>query len=184
MSSTEQQIKNLNGDIMVLYIPRVHLKHSSRDIRSTFVGLGFGIKLNVDIAYNPSTGFNMAFVFFDMTDSPSENLKILRCCLSRGQDVRVFPKPETSREFWMILPSNADHESDESNQLLENAFKPTIQLDVHISPVNALKIQEIFNENNQTHPCTVVQYVEELKVLAHLQMVEVEAEAEALASLT
>jgi len=148
MASTGQQMKNLNGDIMVLYIPRVHLKHSSRDIRTIFIGLGFGIKLNVDIAYNPSTGFNMVFVFLDMKDSP-ENLKILRCCLSRGQDVRVFPKPETSKEFWMILPSNADHEMDESNQLHETAFKATIQLDGHISPVNAFKIQEIFKANTQ-----------------------------------
>jgi hypothetical protein len=151
MSSTEQQMNNLNGDVMVLYIPRVHLKHSSRDIRSTLICLGFGTKLSVDIAYNPSTRFNMVFVSFDMTHwAIPENLNILKTSLSKGQDVRIFPEPETSREFWMILPSNADHKNDESEAILSNAFKPTIQLDVQVSPVNAKEVKSAFTLVNDS----------------------------------
>lgn len=145
MSFNNQQLKNINGDTMVLYIPRVHKKHSSRDIRTTFIGLGFGGKITVDIAHNPSTGFNMVFVFFDMNGEIPKNLEILRCCLLRGQDVRVFPDQELSREFWMILPSNADHALDEEEQIKTDNLKAKIQLDSGFTAVNSLKIQETFN---------------------------------------
>ena len=153
MSFNTQQTNNIseNSEIMVLYLPRVHMKHSSRDIRTTFIGLGFGQNISVDIAHNPKTGFNMAFVFIDNTYwAECKNLKILRSCLLKGNDIRVYPEPETSREFWMILPSNADHKSDESKEILENAFKPTIQLDVHVSPVNAKGVESAFLRVNDT----------------------------------
>lgn len=149
MSFTNQQLENINGDTMVLYIPRVHKKHSTRDIRTTFIGLGFGGKITVDIAHNPSTGFNMVFVFFDMQDIKSfgipKNLEILKSCLLNGQDIRIFPDQELSREFWMILPSNADHAIDEEEQIKSDDLKAKIQLDSCLTPVNSLKIQETFS---------------------------------------
>ena len=133
MSFNNQQLKNINADTMVLYIPRVHKKHSSRDIRIKFISLGFGENLTIDVAYNPSTGFNMVFVFFDMKQEIPNNLKILKTCLSNGQYIRVFPVP-SSKEFWMILPSNADHELEETEQI-KSCVKATIQLDYGITRI-------------------------------------------------
>lgn len=145
MSFTNQQLENINGDTMVLYIPRVHKKHSTRDIRTTFIGLGFGVNITVDIAHNPSTGFNMVFVFLDMNGEIPKNLEILKSCLLNGQDIRIFPDQELSREFWMILPSNADHAIDEEEQIKSDDLKAKIQLDSCLTPVNSLKIQETFS---------------------------------------
>ena len=148
MPLTQQQLINLSEDseMTVFYIPRVHTKHSSRDIRTTFWSLGFGTNnLSVDLAFNPSTGFNMAFIFYNNHYwAKSQNLEILKSCLLKEQDVRIFPEPETSREFWMILPSKANHAKEEAEEQMNRAFKPTIQLDVHLSPVNARDIQKTF----------------------------------------
>jgi len=145
MSFTEQQIANINGETMVLYIPRVHKKHSTRDIRTKLIGLGLGENINIDIAHNSSTGFNMVFVFFDMNGEIPNNLEILKTCLSNGQDIRIFPDQELSREFWMILPSNADHALDEEEQIQSENLKVKIQLDSCFTPVNSLKIKDAFN---------------------------------------
>ena len=143
MSNT-QQIKNISKSEgnTILYLPRVHMKHSSRDIRSIFVSLGIGINISVDLAYNPATRFNMAFVFIE--NSGSKNLETLRLGLNNGQDIRIFPQPEKTREFWMILPSNADHEGDEAKALMSNDNNPKIQLDVNLSPVNSKEMMELY----------------------------------------
>ena len=149
MPLSQQQLINLSEDseMTVFYIPRVHTKHSSRDIRTTFGGLGFGTNLSVDLAFNPSTGFNMAFIFCNNDYwAKSQNLEILKSCLLKEQCVRIFPEPETSREFWMILPSNANHVQEEAEEQMKRAFIPTIQLDVHLSPVNARDIQKTFTD--------------------------------------
>jgi hypothetical protein len=143
MPLTEQQITNINGETMVLYIPRVHKKHSTRDIRTKLIGLGLGENINIDIAHNPSTGFNMVFVFFDMNGEIPNNLEILKTCLSNGQDIRIFPDQELSREFWMILPSNADHALDEEEQIQSENLKVKIQLDSCFTPVNSLNFTNI-----------------------------------------
>jgi len=150
MSFNNQQLKNINGDTMILYIPRVHKKHSSRDIRIKFISLGLGENLTIDVANNPSTGFNMVFVFFDMKQEIPNNLKILKICLSKGQDIRVFPVP-SSKEFWMILPSNADHELEETEQIKSENLKAKIQLDYCFRPVNRLKIEDAFR-SGLPHP--------------------------------
>ena len=147
MSFTLQQSRNIHGDTMVLYIPRVHKKNSTRDIRTPFIGLGFGENITVDIAHNPSTGFNMVFVFFDMKVVIPRNLEILKSCLTNGQEIRIFPD-ESSKEFWMILPSNADHALDEEEQINNSlgSLKAKIKLDVYMSPVNCLEIEECWEK--------------------------------------
>ena len=109
----------------VFYIPRVHTKHSSRDIRTTFWGLGFGTNnLSVDLAFNPSTGFNIAFIFYNNHYwAKSQNLEILKSCLLQGTRRPHFPRAGNIAGILDDSPSKANHAKGRSRKTNEPCFQ-------------------------------------------------------------
>jgi hypothetical protein len=132
---------------LAIYIPRVHQKHSSRDIRIALLQQGIGKKVVVDLAYNPKTRFNMAFV--TMEESVEGKLELLtdilnnKCSLGYQGKVKFYPHA-SSREFWLLLVSNCDHKTDEENllkvpstsQLFVGGEEATLCVDCFVSPVS------------------------------------------------
>ena len=101
-------------DSITLYIPRVKRTYSSRDIRIIFLQQEIGSNVSVDIAYNPHTRYNMAFV--TIKKSLNNKIKILKDILTQYSNIKLYPGT-TFNEFWMLFPSNCDHEKEEEDLL-------------------------------------------------------------------
>jgi hypothetical protein len=148
------QLQNLDpSDTISLYIPRVHRKYSTRDIRIRFQH-ALGHQVSVDLAYNHNTGFNMAYIFIKCEIIPKEqvenfiekketikyqcsngewviihsSLRILLRELKIQNCLRFWPEGMNSA-FWLILPSKCDHIAEENNEIqilteMENTYSP------------------------------------------------------------
>jgi hypothetical protein len=101
-------------DSITLYIPRVKLGHSSRDIRIIFLQQEIGSFVSVDIAYNPHTRYNMAFV--TIKKSLNDKINKLKDILDQYYNITLYPDI-ASKEFWMLFPSKCDHEKEEEELL-------------------------------------------------------------------
>lgn len=114
---TPTQLENLNHNVTIsLYIPRIHRKYSSRDIRIRMQH-ALGHPVLVDLAYNSSIGFNMAFIFITTNSNPSTNLSSLLQEL-KIQTVKFWPEGNLSKSvFWLIIPSKCDHIAEETNEM-------------------------------------------------------------------
>jgi len=99
---------------ITFYIPRVRLCHSSRDIRIIFLQQEIGSSVSVDIAYNPKTRYNMAFV--TIKKSINDKIKKIKDILTQYSNIKLYPDRE-SNEFWMLFPSKCDHEKEEEDLL-------------------------------------------------------------------
>ena len=123
-------------DTITLYIPRVNFAHSSRDIRVIFLQQKIGSKVSVDIAYNPNTRYNMAFVTIE--DSLNDNIGILKELLTKYSNIKLYP--DSSRgEFWMLFPSKCDHKKDE-NELLEVPLNSTLMVNSEVYKFDDCKV--------------------------------------------
>jgi hypothetical protein len=113
MNSTHSE-REQSIDSITLYIPRVKLGHSSRDIRIIFLQQEIGSFVSVDIAYNPHTRYNMAFV--TIKKSLNDKINKLKDILDQYSNIKLYPDI-ASKEFWMLFPSNCDHEKEEEELL-------------------------------------------------------------------
>jgi hypothetical protein len=101
-------------DSITLYIPRVKVCHSSRDIRIIFKQQQIGSSVSVDVAYNPKTRYNMAFV--TIKEPINDKINKMKNILTQYSNIKLYPH-NTSNEFWMLIPSKYDHEKEEEDLL-------------------------------------------------------------------
>jgi len=99
---------------ITLYIPRVKLTHSSRDIRIIFLQQEIGSHVSVDVAYNPHTRYNMVFV--TIKEPLNDKIKKIKDILTQYSNIKLYPDG-ASNEFWMLFPSKCDHEKEEEDLL-------------------------------------------------------------------
>ena len=113
-NSTDSTDSTDSTNSITLYIPRVKLTHSSRDIRIIFLQQEIGSYVSVDVAYNPHTRYNMAFV--TIKESLNDKIKKLKDILTQYSNIKLYPDG-ASNEFWMLFPSKCDHEKEEEDLL-------------------------------------------------------------------
>lgn len=102
------------SDSITFYIPRVRLCHSSRDIRIIFLQQEIGSSVSVDVAYNPKTRYNMAFV--TIKKPINDKIKKIKDILTQYSNIKLYPDGGFT-EFWMLFPSKCDHEKEEEELL-------------------------------------------------------------------
>ena len=117
-SLTPIQLENLNHNGTIsLYIPRIHRKYSSRDIRIRMQH-ALGHPVSVDLAYNSYIGFNMAYIFITVNSNLSTSLSSLLQELKVQKSVKFWPEGNLSKNvFWLIIPSKCDHIAEETSEI-------------------------------------------------------------------